>query len=98
MNNPKDHGPCSIEECDKRVVSNRGGGVALQLCPGHYHQHYRGEELRPLQVRRAKGDPTVVRPKPSISTEVRAWAIANGYDVPKRGKMPEHIIDAWRSQ
>ena len=40
--------PCQIEYCTKMA------GAAKGLCPGHYRQGRRGEEMRPL---RGSGDP-----------------------------------------
>ncbi|MEU6817858.1 histone-like nucleoid-structuring protein Lsr2 [Streptomyces sp. NPDC046860] len=35
----------------------------------------------------------------SVSTRaIRAWANANGYDLPERGRIPSEIIDAWKRE
>lgn len=36
---------CTFQDCDRPVK-------AIQLCNGHTIQHYKGQELRPLQARR----------------------------------------------
>ncbi|WMX48678.1 Lsr2 family DNA-binding protein [Streptomyces roseicoloratus] len=30
------------------------------------------------------------------TNEIRAWARANGYDVPDRGRVSATVIDAWK--
>ncbi|MFD0151147.1 histone-like nucleoid-structuring protein Lsr2 [Streptomyces sp. NPDC127132] len=45
--------------------------------------------------------PIDTAPQPPTHTtadtnDIRAWARANGYDVPDRGRMPVAILDAWR--
>lgn len=40
--------------------------------------------------------PTVVR-VPSDAAAVRAWAVANGYEVPERGRIPNDIRDAYEA-
>lgn len=46
--------------------------------------------------------PTLWRPEPVVSpgqadaAVVRAWARANGYEVPERGRIPLAILDAWK--
>ncbi|MEU1863619.1 Lsr2 family DNA-binding protein [Streptomyces gardneri] len=42
-------------------------------------------------------------PQPPTSTtadtnDIRAWARANGYDVPDRARLPVAILDAWKSR
>lgn len=34
---------------------------------------------------------------PNISAEARAWALKNGVVVPKRGRVPASVIDAYRA-
>ncbi|MFD7026430.1 histone-like nucleoid-structuring protein Lsr2 [Streptomyces sp. NPDC059917] len=55
-----------------------------------------GPEFTPATARPA---PTTRPPSrdPVDSSTVRAWARANGYDVPDRGRIPVQILDAWEA-
>lgn len=39
-----------------------------------------------------------VPPRPVSTSEIRAWALANGYDVSDRGRLPVEVVDAYESR
>ncbi|MFJ2932977.1 histone-like nucleoid-structuring protein Lsr2 [Streptomyces sp. NPDC087219] len=47
---------------------------------------------------RCTGPVTAPSTRSSVSTStVRAWAGANGYDLPGRGRVPFAVFEAWRA-
>jgi hypothetical protein len=39
-----------------------------------------------------------LRPAPPTPAEVRAWAIAHGHPISDRGRIPRHLVEAYRAE
>lgn len=60
----------------------------------------RAEKARPAGAKKAaapRGRKSRAKAAPNLSAEARAWALENGVAVPKRGRVPASVIDAYRA-
>lgn len=80
---------CSFEGCD-RTAKARG------LCDGHWQQDKAGKTLTPLNAKAPNGQAKTPRTRTTLATEIRAWAVANGIDVPAKGPVPANVKEDWR--
>jgi Lsr2 len=54
--------------------------------------------LKALLGRKLPAEPRRVRPAGTESAIVRKWAVANGYDLPEHGRIPNEIKEAYKER
>lgn len=68
--------------------------LQLQALRERIDDEIRREEKR---VKRITDLSTRIRTMPHVTTaEVRAWALANGYEIGTRGRIPNEVLAAYR--
>lgn len=58
------------------------------LAPFIEHARKVGKSTTPKRASRAKG----------ASKAIREWAVANGHEVPSRGRIPQTVVDAYNAR
>ncbi|MFB8273522.1 histone-like nucleoid-structuring protein Lsr2 [Streptomyces sp. NPDC055955] len=80
------------------LLSVLSGQTSVPLFPNGLLSQ--GTAFTPAAARRPAQSPqTVTTTRPGTATDshaIRAWARANGYDVPDRGRIPAAIFSAWQ--
>ena len=67
-------------------------GMALDLCNSHAAP-LKTLEGKGTRIINSKRSTTVTAP--SNAKTIKAWAVANGYEVPARGRIPKNIHEAF---
>lgn len=98
----------NTSEAQARTFALEGVGYEIDLSDANYKKLVKlltpyTSAAREITGTR-KATPTSSPQAPSVgavksegSVEVRAWARANGYDVSDRGRVPTHIVEAFRN-
>jgi len=78
--------------CDTRKLAQEWVYRFLAAAAAAYEQEYAAEQV----VADLMPAPPLL-PAPPSPAEVRAWAIAEGYDVSDRGRVPSRLVEAFRA-
>lgn len=81
---------CGAEASSSAVLN----GYEIDLCDSHSQplEAYAGKGVKVSAARASKGASRTVQ---SNAATVRAWAEANGFNVPARGRIPASIHEAF---